>query len=273
MKSILLLVLGAYVVAAVHSVLAFVNKRRVLQRVSWLALLTGFALHTIALITGWAGQRRFPLFNLPETLSFLAWTLVAAYGLVLYRYRAHALGSFTLPLVAGLVLIAIVTGSPLSAAPGTLAGSGAEWIFPFHTTALIFAYASFFVVFVASVMYLLQERELKLKTFGAIFHRLPALTTMNDIATAAATIGLTLLSLGIVTGMLWSESRDGKLWHNDPKEIFAGLTWLLYLLLIIYRSSARWRGRNAAWLGVVGFALVLCTFLGARLMGGYHVFN
>ncbi|HEY3025398.1 MAG TPA: hypothetical protein VGJ55_04515, partial [Pyrinomonadaceae bacterium] len=105
MKSILLLVLGAYVVAAVHSVLAFVNKRRVLQRVSWLALLTGFALHTIALITGWAGQRRFPLFNLPETLSFLAWTLVAAYGLVLYRYRAHALGSFTLPLVAGLVLI------------------------------------------------------------------------------------------------------------------------------------------------------------------------
>ena len=152
MKSILLLVLGAYVVAAVHSVLAFVNKRRVLQRVSWFAVLTGFALHTTALITGWVGQRRFPLFYLPETLSFLAWTLVAAYGLVLYRYRAHALGSFTLPLVAG-------------------------------------------------------------------------------------------------------------------------LTWLLYLLLIIYRSSARWGGRNAAWLGVVGFALVLCTFLGARLMGGYHVFG
>lgn len=270
MKSILLLVLGAYIVAAVHSVLAFVNKRRVLQRVSWLAVVTGFALHTVALISGWALQGRFPLFYLPETLSFLAWTLVAAYALVLYRYQAHALGSFTLPLVAVLMLIAIVSGSHQPVAPGTV---DAGWIFPFHTTVLISAYASFFVVFVASVMYLLQERELKLKTFGAIFHRLPPLTTVNEIATAAATIGLTLLSLGIVTGMIWSWARDGKVWHNDPKEIFAALTWLLYLLLIIYRSSARWRGRNAAWLGVAGFALVLCTFLGARLLGGYHDFG
>ena len=33
----------------------------------------------------------------------------------------------------------------------------------------------------ASVMYLLQERELKLKTFSAIFHRLPSLTTVNEL--------------------------------------------------------------------------------------------
>jgi len=46
----------------------------------------------------------------------------------------------------------------------------------------------------------------------------------------AATIGLTFLTLGIATGMLWSSSRYGRLWRNDPKEIFAGLTWLLYLL-------------------------------------------
>lgn len=273
MKSILLLVLGAYVVAAVHSVLAFVNKRRVLRRVSWTALLVGFTLHTIALLADWAIQGHFPLFGLSETLSFLAWTFVAAYGVVLYRYHAHALGTFTLPPVAALVIAAILTGSGTTGGAGTPAAAGAGWIFPFHTTALIFAYASFFVVFVASIMYLLQERELKLKTFGAIFHRLPPLTTVNDIATAAATIGLTLLSLGIVTGMLWSSTRDGKLWRNDPKEIFAGLTWLLYLLLIVYRSSARWRGRRAAWLGVAGFALVLCTFLGTRLMGGYHVFD
>jgi ABC-type transport system involved in cytochrome c biogenesis permease subunit len=82
-----------------------------------------------------------------------------------------------------------------------------------------------------------------------------------------------LLTLGIVTGMIWSSVRDGRIWHNDPKEIFAVLTWLLYLLLLIYRSTANWRGRRAAWLGVVGFALVLCTFFGARLLGGYHVFG
>jgi ABC-type uncharacterized transport system permease subunit len=62
---------------------------------------------------------------------------------------------------------------------------------------LIFAYAAFFIVFMASVMYLLQERELKLKTFGAIFHRLPPLTTVNELATSSAALGLTLLTLGI----------------------------------------------------------------------------
>jgi len=93
------------------------------------------------------------------------------------------------------------------------------------------------------------------------------------LATSAAALGLTLLTVGIATGMVWSSSRDGKIWHNDPKEIFALLTWLLYFSLILYRSTANWRGRNAAWLGVLGFALVLCTFFGTRLLGGYHVFG
>jgi ABC-type uncharacterized transport system permease subunit len=155
----------------------------------------------------------------------------------------------------------------------TPAAFGATWLFPIHTTLLIFAYAAFSIVFMASVMYLLQERELKLKTFSGIFHRLPALSTINEIATTAAAIGLTLLTLGIVTGMIWSWSRNGRLWHNDPKEIFALLTWVLYFILAVYRSTASWRGRRAAWLGVLGFVLVLCTFFGAPLFGGYHVFG
>jgi ABC-type transport system involved in cytochrome c biogenesis permease subunit len=48
---------------------------------------------------------------------------------------------------------------------------------------------------------------------------------------------------------------------------------LLYLSLILYRSTASWRGRSAAWLGIAGFALVLFTFLGTPLLGGYHVFG
>ncbi len=271
MRPLLLAVLAAYVVAAIHSVLAFVNKRRALQRVSQVALAVGFILHTAALIADWILEGHYPLFGLRETLSFLAWTLVASYALVLYRYRTQALGSFTLPLVFVLTVVAVLI--PASGDAQERSGLSATWLFPVHTTLLLFAYGAFFVVFVASVMYLLQERELKLKTFTAIFHRLPSLTTLNDIATTALAIGLTLLTVGIASGMLWSSSRDGLIWHNDPKEIFAVLTWLLYLLLILYRSTASWRGRRAAWLGVAGFALVLCTFLGARLMGGYHVFG
>jgi len=158
-----------------------------------------------------------------------------------------------------------------SARAGTVTAGVAAWLFPIHTTLLIFAYASFFVVFAASAMYLWQERELKLKTFSALFHRLPSLTTVDDIGSTAAGIGFTLLSLGIVTGVIWSSQRSGRIWNNDPKEVFALLTWLLYLTMIHYRTQ--WRGRKSAIVGVAGFGLVLFTFLGTRFMGGYHVFG
>src|SRR6266513_6469135 len=107
MRSLLLAVLTAYLIAAIHSVLAFVNKRRSLQRVAEWSMAVGFALHTAALIADWAIDGHYPLFYLRETLSFLAWTLVAAYGLILYRYRARPLGAFTMPLVSVLTFIAI----------------------------------------------------------------------------------------------------------------------------------------------------------------------
>src|ERR1700716_2622158 len=106
MRSLLLAVLAAYVFSAIHSVLAFLNKRRALQRVSEWAMAAGFVLHTAALIADWGIDGHYPLFYPRETLSFLAWTLVAAYGLVLYKYRARPLGTITLPLVSLLVFVA-----------------------------------------------------------------------------------------------------------------------------------------------------------------------
>jgi len=96
MRSLLLAVLAAYVVSAIHAVLAFLNKRRALQRVSEWAMAAGFVLHTAALIADWVIDGHYPLFYRRETLSFLAWTLVASYALVLYRYRARPLGVVTL---------------------------------------------------------------------------------------------------------------------------------------------------------------------------------
>lgn len=269
MRSLLFAVLAAYLIAAIHSILAFVNKRRSLQRVAEWSTAAGFILHTVALAGDWVVDGHYPLFSLREALSFLAWALVALYSIVLYRYRTQAVGAFMMPLITVLILVALLIGTSVNA-PATFS---ATLLFPIHTTILIFAYAAFVIAFMASVMYLLQERELKLKTFGAIFHRLPALSTVNEIATSAAALGLLLLTLGIVSGMVWSSKRFGQPWRNDPKEIFAVLTWLLYLVLIIYRFTPKWRGRSAAWLGVLGFAFVLLTFLGTRFLNSYHVFG
>jgi ABC-type uncharacterized transport system permease subunit len=271
MKPFLYAALTGYVVAAIHAVLAFVNKRRAAERIAFYSVLLGFAAHSGALIFDWASDGHYPLFSTPEALSFLAWTLVVAYWLVTYKYPLRALGAFLLPVVCVLVFVSqIVRGSAALAASRVTDGSAA-WLFPVHTTLLLFAYASFFVAFSASVMYLWQERELRLKKFSAIFHRLPSLTTVDDVGSTAASVGFTLLTVGIVTGVIWSQARSGRMFHNDPIELFALLTWVLYLTLLHYR--VQWRGRRAAWLGVAGFSLVLCTFVGAVALGGFHVFR
>jgi ABC-type uncharacterized transport system permease subunit len=269
MKPFLYAALAGYVIAAIHALLAFVNKRRSAERITLYTAVFGFAAHTGSIIVDWARDGRYPLFSTPEALSFLAWTLVVAFWLVTYRYPLRALGAFLLPVVALLVFATqLVSASPARDPSSVTDGSG-SWLFPVHVTLLLFGYASFFVAFSASVMYLWQERELRLKKFSAVFHRLPSLTTVDDVASTAASVGFTLLTLGIVTGVIWSRARSVRLFHNDPTEFFALLTWIVYLALLHYR--VQWRGRKAAWLGVGGFTLVLCTFVGAVVLGGFHV--
>ena len=97
MRSLLATVLAAYLIAAIHSILAFINKRRSVQRVAEWATVAGFILHTGALVADWVIDGHYPLFFLRETLSFLAWAVVAVYALVLYRYKAQAVGAFCMP--------------------------------------------------------------------------------------------------------------------------------------------------------------------------------
>lgn len=271
MKPLLYAALAGYIVAAVHAVLAFVNKRRAVERITVYSLGFGFAAHTGALIADWVTDGHYPLFHLHETISFLAWTLAIAYFVVSYKYAVRALGAFLLPLVSLFVFASNVVRGDANLVASRVTEGEAAWLFPVHTTLLLFAYASFFVAFAASVMYLWQERELRLKKFSAVFHRLPSLSTVDDIGSTAAGVGFTLLTLGIVTGVVWSRARSGRMFHNDPIEFFAILTWVLYLTLLHYR--VQWRGRKAAWMGVAGFVLVVCTFVGALLLGGYHVFG
>ena len=261
--------LAGYVVAAIHAVLGFVNKRRAAERTTLYAVAFAFAAHTAAIIIDWVRDGHYPLFSTTEALSFLGWTLVIAHFLVTYRYPLRALGAFLLPVVALLVLASQLVSPNTAKDPSLVTDGSGSWLFPVHVTMLIFGYASFFVAFAASVMYLWQERELRLKKFSAVFHRLPSLTTVDDVASTAASVGFTLLTLGIITGVVWSRARSERMFHNDPTEFFALLTWVVYLALLHYR--VQWRGRKAAWLSVGGFTFVLCTFVGAVLLGGSHV--
>lgn len=88
---------------------------------------------------------------------------------------------------------------------------------------------------------------------------------------AFAAGGFAMLSLSIILGAIWAEQAWGSYWTWDPKETWALITWIIYALYLHLYRRPQWRGRNAAWLVVGGFVLVLFTFFGVSfLMSGLH---
>ncbi len=133
-----------------------------------------------------------------------------------------------------------------------------------HVACSLMSYAAFLVASVSGVLFLMQERQLKHKQMGWVFHRLPALHTLDRINMVALGIGFALLSVGMLLGLIGSRQLLGRWWTGDPKELFTAVVWLSYCALWLVRLRATLRGRKVAMLSMVGFGMVLATFFGVR---------
>lgn len=73
-------------------------------------------------------------------------------------------------------------------------------------------------------------------------------------------VGLWFGALGMVTGMEWAYIQWGAPWSNDPKQVGAALTLLIYLAYTILRNSlpdADKRARLASVYNIFSFALLI----------------
>lgn len=108
-----------------------------------------------------------------------------------------------------------------------------------HVPAAWLAFASFGVVFVASVAYLRTGR-----------------TRWDRVAVSSAEIGVLFCALTIVLGSLWGRPVWGTWWTWDPRLTTTAVLLLVYVGYLTLRrvadSPAR-RGQWSAVLGVVGF--------------------
>jgi ABC-type transport system involved in cytochrome c biogenesis permease subunit len=110
---------------------------------------------------------------------------------------------------------------------------------------------------------------LKGKKGHFLFRRLPSLETLDNLNYHSLAWGFPLLTLGILTGAIWAEYAWGQFWIWEPRPVLSLLTWILYALLLHYRSVG-WRGRRAATLTIVCFAVLLVSFLSVRVLPGRH---
>ena len=186
--------------------------------------------------------------------SFFAWGLILTFLIVEYVNRTPVLGSFVLPLAVLALIFAATVREDLQVLKPVLSNI---WL---HVLMIVSGTVAFALAFAASVMYLLQERLLKLRRFSPMYHKLPPLDFLDDLNRKSILLGFPLLTFGIAAGAVWENFSSGSYWNWDPKEISTALTWVFYLMVLLGRVLVGWRAKHAAYLTMIGFAGVIVTF-------------
>jgi cytochrome c-type biogenesis protein CcsB len=229
---------------------------------AWL-LLVAFLIHAVAI--GW-GCKEFggtEFLTLNGGLVMLAWLSAGAY-LVLDRiHHIPSVGAFVTPLILAVLVPTLRgPGAGMETVPAIIRS---RWL-SVHVSSAFLGIALFAIAFGVALMYLLMEREVKGKRFGALFSRLPSLDQLDRLNQSLVRWGFLIFSVALVTGAFFAREAWGQFWEWDPKQTFSLMTWALYGALVQLRHSAGWHGRRVAVLTMVGFALVLGSFVGFGVM-------
>ena len=101
--------------------------------------------------------------------------------------------------------------------------------------------------------------------------RLPSLDSLDGLMYKTACLAFAGLAMLLITGAIWANESWGRPWGFDSKETGALVAWLTYAAFLHTRISRGWKGRSSAYFAVVGFLLVIFTYLGVSyLLPGLH---
>ncbi|HTK37442.1 MAG TPA: cytochrome c biogenesis protein CcsA [Pyrinomonadaceae bacterium] len=101
--------------------------------------------------------------------------------------------------------------------------------------------------------------------------RLPALESLDNLMYKTACLAFAGLAMLLITGAIWANESWGRPWGFDSKETGALIAWLTYAAFLHTRISRGWKGRSSAYFAVIGFLLVIFTYLGVSyLLPGLH---
>jgi len=264
------LALGLYLLAAGGFTVFIIRQQKWAFRCSYWILVAGFLFHTVFLAYGYYQLGTAPVLDLRSALSFFAWTLAGVYLVVQARFKLRVLGSFVAPMAAFLMIVS--SAMPWAAAPVKPLFKSI-WL-TIHVGTVFTGDALLAIAFLAAIMYLIQERQIKRKRLGSMYSRLPSLATLDAINYNSIVYGFPFLTIGMITGSIYAQVALGRYWQWDPKEVWSLISWLFYAALLHQRLAVGWQGRRAAVMSIVCFAVLIFTFVGVSLlMGGYHSFS
>jgi len=226
---------------------------------AWTASCLGFVFHTGAIILRVLIGQRAPVSNMYESLVFLAWSLVLIAILFSIKRRSQLLiatGAFVgfLTLVVGDLL-------PIDASIGSLVPvlRSNFWL-TIHVLTIVSSYGAFALAcglghYSLGLMMLAPQRA---EQFGASV----------QLVYRVIQVGLLLLTAGTILGGVWANESWGRFWGWDPKETWALISILGYLVIVHGRFAGWIRDFGTAVCSILGFMLILMTYYGVNFILG-----
>jgi ABC-type transport system involved in cytochrome c biogenesis permease subunit len=253
---------GVYLAAAVAAALGFTLPSKRLSRAAVAGLALGVVVHAVAFWQLHEGERTPPLTDLAYVVPFVVWMLTLFYLLLLIRVRLIGLAIIVAPLAF------VGTFVEFLGAPAVAPGDQAESPIWSHVHVLLASagLALLAVAGVAGALYVARHRNLKSKRPSAVRLPLPSLEALDRVNVLSLVVGFLLLSLGVVTGVLWTHAVDGRLWPGTPHANATLVAWLLLAALVAARFGTGQGARQSALGSMAGFALMLIAVIGVGML-------
>jgi len=269
-------------VAGIAYIAHLLWRRRIIGYGATVISFLGLVALSVGLILRGIESGHWPLASTYEFSLVFVWGIVLVYLLLEQAVGAREGGAFALLIAFLLYTYARFVIPDSAQAPQPLLPALRSLWLQLHVGTAAIAYGAFAVACGGGVMYLAGEFTNRQREAGDAGTetpvRLPSLQLSDRFTYWAVAFGYPFMSLAILTGAIWAQVAWGRYWGWDIKETWALITWLIYTLFLHLRAIRGWRGRPVAVLSIVGFAVVLFTFLGvgwlARRVGleSLHVY-
>ena len=200
-------------------------------------------------------------------LSAALWVSVAAYWVENRNFALDGLRRLVMPCACAVALLPLVF--PGAVMPLQNQSSAFGW----HVAVAVLAYSTLTIAAFHAILMALQESRLHARAvpaasswFGGALDQLPALLTMEKLLFRLIWIGFVLLSLTVLSGVVFSEQLFGRALRWDHKNVFALLSWILFAALLVGRYLRGWRGKTALRFTLAGFATLALAYVGSRFV-------
>jgi ABC-type uncharacterized transport system permease subunit len=255
-----------YAVGLLYALLAVTRGHEFLRKIALPAMSLGMVFQFVALAEEGLLSQQLLTASIHNSESLLALVIMAVFMIAYAFYRTLSPGIVAFPVVFLLTFVA----SSGQQSFVTSEGVRRSWL-GVHIGFIFIGYAALFLSFGASILYLLQERNLKAKGGAGILTNLPSLGVIDELGYRSLVLGFPFMTLGLIAGSVIAQASVGPTYFKDPKVVLSVLMWVVYLILVYTRWNSGWRGRRAAYLAAVAFTVAVVAWV-ANYFSAVHGF-